>query len=308
MNDTAYAIVTPAHNEGAFLRRVIASIAGQTILPVKWVIVDDRSTDDTWKIVLEAADRYPFIEPLRLTGTSNRALGANVVHVFNEGYAGIGDEVPFVVKLDADILHPPNYFATLLERFRDEPELGIASGKTYLRENGGLVLERIPDFHATGPCKTYRTACFKDMGGLIPILGWDILDCAQARRKGWKTRSFRDLHMIHLRMMGSAGGMARANLRYGACYYGIRAHPLFVLAKSIYRALERPYLSSLLIPFGYAQAALKKVQRLNDPDLARFLRKEQLERLLGRTWSQEEKLPRYLVPDEVGESTPDCTS
>jgi hypothetical protein len=88
--------------------------------------------------------------------------------------------------------------------------------------------------------------------------------------------------------------MDRANLRYGRCYYVIRAHPLFVLAKTLYRALERPYLMSLLIPLGFLMAALHRESRLADMDLAKFLRLEQLDRLRGRTLGQEEWLPRPL--------------
>ena len=294
MSAPAYSIVTPAHNEAEYLPRVMAGVAAQTVKPAKWVIVDDRSTDDTWQLINAAAQSYPFIEPVQVLGGSERALGSNVVRIFNRGYARIEDDPAFVVKMDADTLLPPDYFATLLARFQDQPRLGIASGKTYIPQQGRWVLERSPDFHASGPCKTYRMTCFREIGGLIPILGWDILDEAQARRYGWQTRGFRDLPLYHLRMMGSATGMARANLRYGRCYYGIRAHPLFVLAKSLYRALERPYLMSLLIPVGYLMAALHREPRLDDMDLAEFLRREQLDRLRGRTLGQEEWWPRPL--------------
>jgi poly-beta-1,6-N-acetyl-D-glucosamine synthase len=295
MSAMDYCIVTPAHNETAFLPRVVEAIAAQTLRPTKWVIVDDRSTDDTWATINVAAQRYSFIEPLHVEGEPGPALGSNVVHLFNYGCARVEPETTFVVKMDADVLLPPGYFANLLSRFQTQPRLGIASGKTYNLQQGQWVLERIADSHVTGACKTYRNACLRQMGGLIPILGWDILDVAQARRHGWHTRSFKDLPLYHLRLTGSATGMVRANLRYGRCYYGIRAHPLFVLAKTFYRALERPYLMSLLIPLGYLMAALHQGPRLDDMDLAKFLRREQLDRLQGRTLGQEEWLPRPLI-------------
>ena len=294
MSAPAYHIITPAHNEAGFLPRVMDAIAAQTLKPAKWVIVDDRSTDDTWTLINAAARQYPFIEPLRVQGGAGRSLGGNVAHLFNAGCARIEPEANFVVKMDADVLLPPHYFATLMHRFQTQPRLGIASGKTYNFQQGRWVLERIADSHVTGACKTYRMACLCEMGGLIPILGWDILDVAQARRHGWYTRSFRNLPLYHLRLTGSATGMVRANLRYGRCYYVIRAHPLFVLAKTLYRALERPYLMSLLIPLGYLMAALRREPRLDEMPLAKFLRREQLNRLRGRTLRQEEWLPRPL--------------
>ena len=138
MSAPAYCIVTPAHNEAAFLPRVVEAIAAQTLKPTKWVIVDDRSTDDTWTLINAAARRYPFIEPLQVQGEPGPALGSNVVRIFNRGCARIEDEAAFVVKMDADVLLPPDYFATLLARFQAQPRLGIASGKTYNLQQGQL--------------------------------------------------------------------------------------------------------------------------------------------------------------------------
>jgi len=290
-----YAIITPAHNEGRFLPQVIPAIAAQVLPPVKWLILDDRSTDDTWDILTAAAARYAFVEPVRLTGPPGRRVGPNVVHLFNQGLARLSKDLDFVVKMDADVILPGHYFATLLTRFAADPGLGLASGKTYTWQQGAWVLERIADTHVTGACKTYRRACLRDLGGLIPILGWDILDVVQSRRQGWKAQSFRDLPIYHLRLTGSAQGMLRANLSYGRCYYAIRAHPLFVLAKALYRAAEKPYGLGFFILAGYVKAALNQEKRLANPGLATYLRKEQLTRLKGQTWRQEELLPRKMA-------------
>lgn len=294
--DGRYAIVTPAHNEAGSLPAVVASIAAQTSPPAAWVIIDDRSTDDTWAVINAAAASHAFIKPLRVTGSPTRQLGGNVVHLFNRGYELLPPDIPFVVKMDADVLLPPEYFAFLLERFASDPKLGVASGKTFVPRQGSWVLERCADNHVPGPCKMYRRACLLDMGGLIPILGWDILDVTNARFKGWRTRSFRRLPIHHLRPMGQVMGMLKTFLSYGKACYLIRCHPLFVVGRAVYRALEVPYGLGLLIVAGYVQAVftVSGALRLPDGDLARFLRHEQLQRLQGRTWRQEELLPRRL--------------
>lgn len=289
-----YAIITPAHNEAVFLPQVIKAVASQTVRPLVWLVLDDRSTDRTWEVLEKAAPHHEFLKPIKVSGPPGRRVGANVVHLFNQGWARLDREVDFLVKMDADVVLPPHYFATLLARFRAEPRLGLASGKTYTWQKGAWVLERIADTHVTGACKTYRLTCLKEMGGLIPILGWDVLDVVQARRLGWQTRSYPDLPLFHLRLTGSAQGMVRANLSYGRSYYAMRAHPLFVLAKAVYRALERPFGLGLLILAGYIQAALRGEPRLADDGLAAFLRQEQLARLKGRTWAQEILVPRVL--------------
>jgi biofilm PGA synthesis N-glycosyltransferase PgaC len=291
-----YAIITPAHNESAFLPRVVASIGAQTLPPAKWVIIDDRSKDDTWSVIEAAARQHAFIKPVRVTGAPARQLGSNVVHLFNLGYKLLSADIPFVIKMDSDVLLPPDYFAILLERCAADPRLGVASGKTFAPRSGGWELERCADNHVPGPCKTYRRTCLEDIGGLIPILGWDILDVTKARQRGWRTQSYRQLPIYHLRPMGQVMGMMKTFLSYGKACYLIRCHPLFVAGRACYRALEVPYFLGLLILAGYIRAALQvpENKRLSDQGLARFLRHEQLQRLLGRTFGQEEFLPRRL--------------
>ena len=40
-----FVLITPAHNEEALIKKTIESVISQTILPMRWVIVDDGSTD-----------------------------------------------------------------------------------------------------------------------------------------------------------------------------------------------------------------------------------------------------------------------
>ena len=46
-----YVLITPARNEEAFIEKTIESMIHQTVAPLKWVIVDDGSTDRTPEIV-----------------------------------------------------------------------------------------------------------------------------------------------------------------------------------------------------------------------------------------------------------------
>ncbi|MFZ5569576.1 MAG: glycosyltransferase family A protein [Thermodesulfobacteriota bacterium] len=287
MRQPSYAIITPAHNEAAFLPRVIRAVAAQTWKPSRWVIVDDRSTDATWRLLTEARQAYPFIHPVRRTGKVRRELGAHVVRVFNDGLPHLHQEMEYLVKLDADILLPEDYFETLLARFQADRSLGMASGKLFIEHRGAWIEERFPDFHVTGACKTYRMTCFRGINGLLPIYGWDILDGARARMLGWETRSFRDLAIRHLRMTGSEKGMLRGHIGHGRGMYAVRALPLFVLGRAIYRALEPPHGAGLLILLGYALAWMRSEPRLEDLRLAEFLRREQLKRLLGKNIQQE---------------------
>jgi len=289
-----YAIITPAHNEARFLPKVVASIVAQKPRPVQWIIIDDRSTDETPHIIKEAAQHYDFIDPLTVSGTRDRKLGSNIVRVFNEGLKKLNSNVDYLVKMDADIVLDSHYFRHIISRFESNPLLGIASGKLFIERKGKWIAERYPDFHATGACKMYRTTCFNDIGGLISIYGWDILDGAKARMRGWETRSFPEIPIRHLRMLGTAKGIIRGHINHGRGMWAIRSHPLFVIGRTVYRAMEPPWFSGLFIALGYIYAAQKHEERLDDRELARFLRTEQLKRLMGRAFRSESIVIRRL--------------
>ncbi len=57
-----YVLITPARNEETFIEKTLQSVAQQTFLPVKWVIVNDGSTDRTGEIVAGYAEKYHWIE------------------------------------------------------------------------------------------------------------------------------------------------------------------------------------------------------------------------------------------------------
>ncbi|MCK7489811.1 MAG: glycosyltransferase family 2 protein [Anaerotruncus sp.] len=52
-------IITPARNEGDNIGRLISCVTAQTCPPIKWVIVNDNSTDDTENVVGEFLEGFP---------------------------------------------------------------------------------------------------------------------------------------------------------------------------------------------------------------------------------------------------------
>ena len=61
-----FVLITAARNEEQYISKTIESVLSQTIKPFKWVIVSDRSTDNTDNIVKKAVKLVDFIE-LRLS-------------------------------------------------------------------------------------------------------------------------------------------------------------------------------------------------------------------------------------------------
>ena len=81
----AYVLVTPARNEKDFIELTIKSVVAQTVKPLLWVIVSDRSVDGTDEIVCRYAQKYPFIHLVRNDKPSERNTAAKV-HAINLGH------------------------------------------------------------------------------------------------------------------------------------------------------------------------------------------------------------------------------
>jgi glycosyltransferase involved in cell wall biosynthesis len=202
-----YVLITPAHNEAAFIEKTLDSVVAQTRLPERWVIVDDGSTDDTAKIVKRYTARCPWMELVRRPPHANRSF-AGKVHAFNAGLERVSSiDFEVIGNLDADLSFDPDYLEFLMERFSEDPELGVAG--TPFTEDGGYDSARDSfegEKHVAGGCQLFRRQCFEDVGGYVPNPegGIDWIAVTTARMKGWKTRSFAKKRFHHYRTLGTA--------------------------------------------------------------------------------------------------------
>lgn len=284
-----YVIVSPVRDEAPHLERVIASVVGQTLRPLQWVLVDDGSTDGTGELADRAAREHPWIAAVHRANRGRRLNGGGVVEAFYDGYAVIHHlDWAFLAKLDGDLVLPPDYFEACLEAFARDPRLGIAGGTVYHTADGRQVTEPSPRHHVRGATKIYRRACWEAIGGLVRAPGWDTLDEVRAWMAGWTTRSFPDVRALHLRPTGSAQGPWANAVKDGRADYLTGYHPLFMLLKCARRLGQRPpgvVAAGLL--WGFASGYLRGVPRPADRATVRFVRHQQLRRLLGQPslWS-----------------------
>ena len=79
-----YVLITPARNEEAFIEKTIESVIHQTHLPLKWVIINDGSTDSTASRIEPYLAKYDWIELVNLPVRRERNFAAKV-NAFNKG-------------------------------------------------------------------------------------------------------------------------------------------------------------------------------------------------------------------------------
>lgn len=214
-----YYIIIPAYNEEQFIALTLQSLVEQTVLPAKVVIVNDGSTDSTAEIVSAFAKEYPFISLMNKTSDAIHLPGSKVIQAFQKGLESVDDNYDFIVKADADLIFPLNYFETLISHFKADERIGMAGGFCYIEKNGDWILENLTDKdHIRGALKAYRKATFKQIGGLKPAMGWDTVDELLCKFYDWKIKTDETLHVKHLKPTG-ANYSKTARYKQGEAFY-----------------------------------------------------------------------------------------
>ncbi len=286
-----YVLITPARNEAAYIRKTLDSVVSQTVLPKRWIVVDDGSTDDTARIVEGYLEGRPWLELVRRPVRETRDFAAKV-RAFDAGYERVKHlSFDVVGNLDGDVSFQPDFMEFLLKRLDEDAGLGVA-GTHYVEGHFHSFRDSyINPAHVNGQVQMFRRRCWEDIGGYVPIRGGGIdwVAVTTARMKGWKTRSFDERVFLHHRKMGTASNSeVRARFNYGKKDYFLGGHPVWQLLRGAFQMAKKPYLvGGLGLIGGYLWCWLSRAPRPVPPELMRFHRGEQMARLrelLHRPW------------------------
>jgi glycosyltransferase involved in cell wall biosynthesis len=278
-----YVLITPARNEEDIIERTIKSVISQTILPKKWVIVSDGSTDRTDEIVTLYISGHRWIDLVRMPEHRDRQFAAKV-NCFNAGHERVkGLHYDIIGNLDADISFEKDYLEFLLIRFSEIPDLGVA-GTPFVEKGYSSTADSFEgNQYVNGGCQLFRRECFEDIGGYLPNKagGIDTVAVMTARMKGWKTVSFNEKLFFHHRTSGTGGGgKLRAFFNYGRKDYYLGGHPVWEIFRLAYRAIKKPLLvGSLAMAAGYLWASVTRMNRAVSIELMAFHREEQIVKL-----------------------------
>lgn len=275
-----YYIVIPAHNEEAFIALTLESLISQTVLPKKVVVVNDNSTDKTAEIVTAFAKKNPFITLVNKTSEAIHLPGSKVIQAFHKGFETLDENYDVIVKLDADLILPINYFETVLNIFEKDTTIGMAGGFAYIEKNGQWILENLTDKdHIRGAFKAYRKACFQQIGNLKPAMGWDTVDELLSKFYGWKVVTDASLIVKHLKPTG-ANYNKTARYKQGEAFYTLGYGFLITSIASAKLAMmkKKPLLFLDYIK-GFVKAKSAKTPLLVTPEQAKFIRKYRLQKM-----------------------------
>jgi glycosyltransferase involved in cell wall biosynthesis len=164
-------VVIPLCNEGAYLREFLSDLKSalrETRDRVELVLIDDGSTDDTWKIITEEATANPNLRALRLSRNFGKelALCAGLERARGEA----------VIVMDGDGQHPPSLLPVMIETWRSSgadivQAVKTTRGREPLSEKLGallfyLILNKLSPFDLRG------ASDFKLMNRKAVMRGW----------------------------------------------------------------------------------------------------------------------------------------
>jgi biofilm PGA synthesis N-glycosyltransferase PgaC len=280
-----FVIITPTRNEDKYIHHTLESMIAQSLLPIKWIIVDDGSNDNTSKIIKSFMRKAPFIKYVYNPDRGYRKPGAGVVEAFYTGYKKIGEEdYDVVAKFDADLQFPPHTLKNIANAFEENPNLGITGAIRYERSgsNGQFRKVLVPAGFVGGPTKFYRKQCFNDIDGLIPRAGWDGVDTIKANMHGWETGELRELKILHLKPTGTSlgEGLKRACEKYGDVSYYMGGYFWYFILRMIGRSVHsrNPKVGYFML-VGYFTSLFNHEKR-ESSEFRKFLKKIQRKNIL----------------------------
>lgn len=266
-------VIIPAHNEQDFIADTLESLINQTLPPKEIVIVNDNSTDKTRDIVTRYVNLHSWISLVNNKSSDTHLPGSKIISAFYKGFEKVDTNYDVICKFDADLIFPCNYLEQLSTHFNNNPKLGMASGFCYIKKNDDWVLENLTrKDHIRGALKTYRKACFLQIGKLKPSMGWDTVDELLAKFYGWEILTDENLKVKHLKPTAISYNKASKYLQ-GEAMYKLRYGFLITLISASKLAYKKKRFSLFKnYMLGFFKARKSKSEFLVTEEQGRFIR------------------------------------
>ncbi|HSW47700.1 MAG TPA: glycosyltransferase family 2 protein [Candidatus Saccharimonadales bacterium] len=125
-------VIMPVYNAEAYLAHAINSILSQTIQDIEFVIVDDASTDNSYKIAHDYALRDHRIKLYRNKKNSGVSKTAKIAIDHSTGQ--------FIARMDADDIALPERFAKQVKYLKANPKTVAVGAQCLLIDKDGTII------------------------------------------------------------------------------------------------------------------------------------------------------------------------
>jgi glycosyltransferase involved in cell wall biosynthesis len=257
-------VVIAARNEEKYLPGLIDSLLNQSLPPSLIIVVDDGSVDATAEIVKSYDNQKVILiqRKERIGGPS--LLGTPMIAIpFNLGFQYIenkGIEYDYIMVAGADNLYNEQYIEKMIQKFKEDPLLVVASG---------FQGEKINPDHARGGGRFIRKSFWKKYGAQYPFPShlWESGIIFTAKMMGLKVRSFAEIVFKARRKSGSNIDM----MHYGQILRAVNYPFLIVIGRAIKLFLKKGLKSAIRFLSGYLMSPVQRFEA--DKKIRKYIRK-----------------------------------
>ncbi|MBI2031737.1 MAG: glycosyltransferase [Candidatus Levybacteria bacterium] len=128
-------VIMPVFNAGSFLTDAIESILHQTYKNIEFIIVDDCSTDESWKIIKSYQKKYPsIIKTIRLKKNLNKGGDscANIALKYARG--------KYIARMDADDISGIDRLEKQVEFLEKNPDIFMVGSNAHVINTRGIII------------------------------------------------------------------------------------------------------------------------------------------------------------------------
>ncbi|MDB5262809.1 MAG: glycosyl transferase [Adhaeribacter sp.] len=237
-------IIIPAYNHQDFIRQCIDSIFAQTYSNLEIIVVDDGSTDNTYKILQELRKHYSF----KLLTQPNQGLVKSLIHAVTHATG------KYISPLGSDDFLHPDKIAQEVAFMENNLQIAAVTCNILRVDQAGKELkdQNIPEagsysfndlflgkYYFPAPGILYRHSVYRAVGGYDPSLeieDWSLL--LKMTNAGYKIHRLKTC-LAYYRIHGSnmhhaVETMAYRQLKVIRIY---KYHPLYNQARSRWSAI-----------------------------------------------------------------------
>ena len=134
-------VLMPVYNGERYLREAVESILDQTFADFEFIIVDDGSTDNTWRILQSYAAREPRIVLVR------NEINVGVAGSLNKGLGLARGE--YIARMDADDVSLPERLAAQVAFLDEHSPVGVVGCAVQMIDSYGspMYVQHFPTTH-----------------------------------------------------------------------------------------------------------------------------------------------------------------
>ncbi|MDE2589652.1 MAG: glycosyltransferase family 2 protein, partial [Patescibacteria group bacterium] len=187
-------VVMTCRNEEAHLEKTLLSLESQSRKSNEVIIVDDASTDKTFEIVKQFAQRNEWSYHKR---EKNNERYTSIPNALKIATSMIKSDFDYLMILDGDTILEPQYVEKLIKKMEEDLSLGLVGGSLKITTENGIQ-NYINDSKIVFGCnRIYTKKCWYDInnGKILNVnsVAWDNEHSQKALNRGYEVSRFDEI-------------------------------------------------------------------------------------------------------------------